>query len=152
MNNQVELITDQIGGYLMNNYTSLELDTFRKDDVTGVEDFISLLVDPLNDKVVKEMNIKKMIEAEPFVVVNSPRGISEALFVDPEDETQYLHFYCNGGAKDQDTLIKMFRSEWVKPLSQNGGIVVEVLKFSPNLNIQLVRLITNSREANRQSN
>ena len=148
MKDQILMITDQIGGYLMGNYTSLELNTFRTDNVTGVEHFISLQVDPLNEKVVKDLKIKKMIDTDPFVVVNSPSRISEALFVDPDDETQYLHLYCNGGAKDPDTLIKMFRSEWVKPRSQNGGIVVEVLRFSPVLNIQLLRLITNSREAN----
>ncbi len=149
MQNEIKMITDQIGGYLMGDYSSTQLEKYLKNSVTGVEDFISLQVDPQNEKVVEELKIKNMIDADPFVVVNAPRGISEALFVDPQDETQYLHIYTLGGAKDPDTLVKMFRSEWVKPRSQNGGIIVEVLRFSPELNIQLLRLITNSKEANK---
>ncbi len=144
-----ELLMDRAKGELAHEYTGRQLDAFLEYQFEEVENqFVAMRIDPYNEGVLKKLRVKKTIDAEPYVVINDPRGISEALFQDAEDSSQYVHVYTSGGAKDPETLVNMFRSEWTKPPVENGGLTVEVLRLSPLLNINLLRLISYSQSAN----
>lgn len=144
-----ELLIDQAEGKLAHEYTGRQLDAFLEYQFKDDENrFVTMCIDPYNKDLLEKLRIEHAIDATPFVVINKPNGISEALFQDAEDPSQYVHMYTFGGEKDRETLVDMFRSEWKKPPVENGGLTVEVVRLSPMLNINLLRLITYAQSNN----
>lgn len=138
---------DRLGAYREYGYSSLEAQDFLAAQARlASNEFDTMSVDTSMPEIIDMFQLESVIQSEPVVIVQDrQRSYSEATFPTSR-EGIYFVMGMSGYAKNDQTLIDLFRSEWKKAPSQSGLSQSHLVAMSPGLNKAYLELLNSSRK------
>lgn len=128
-------------------YNSLEVKQFlAAQKGLGSDEFVTMSVDVSDTGVLKTFNLESVMKSDPIEVVQSHKyNHSEAIFPTYKDGI-YFVVSMSGFAKDDETLVNLFRGEWKKFPVESGLHQHQLVAMSPGLDRAYLSLLQEAKK------
>lgn len=141
------LSLDRLKAYREWGYTSRDMEAFLGAQTQlGSDEFVTMTVDVADKNVVETFGIGAVMQNQPVEVIQDRKlSYSEAVYATPMDGI-YFVVSMDGYAKDDETLLALFRSEWKKFPVESGLHEHRLVAMSPGLNKAYQELLVMARQ------
>ena len=133
--------------YRESGYDSSELQEFLDaQEHLSFSDFLTMTVDVADTDVLKTFSLEHVMQSDPVEIIQDRKwNHSEAIFPTYKDGI-YFVVSMSGFAKDDKTLVDLFRSEWKKFPVESGLDQHQLVAMSPGLNRAYLTLLQEARK------